>query len=589
MKLYLRLIVYLKPYRLQFFGAIFCALMVSIMTGTYAWIVRPVMDELFIKKDTDMLMVIPVAIFVVALLKGIFFYAQAYLMQYVGNHIVADIRKEFYQHIVLLPIGYHAKNSTGQLMSTVINDVGMIQMAVSTVVKNVVQQTLTLIALSFVVFYQNWRLACIAVLVMPVMAYPLIRLGKRLRKVARIGQEKIADLTNVLQETFSGIRVVKGFGREDFEADRFSKKNMDYVKALMRSTSVSELVSPVMETISSLGVAAIIWYGGSQVMRETMTPGTFFSFMTATMLMYGPIKGLSTANNMLQQAIAAAERIFEVWDLKNERTMDEGKRILPSVQGSVEFQDVSFSYDGVASPALSKINLKANPGDIIALVGSSGAGKSTLVNMIPRFYDVQQGAILIDGVSTQEVTRSSLRSQIGIVSQEIVLFDDTVRWNIAYGVGEVSEEKVIAAAKAAYADGFIRKMPLGYDTMIEKAGMNLSGGERQRLAIARALLKDPPILILDEATSALDSKSEFMVRKALTDLMKDRTTFVIAHRLSTIHKASCILVVDHGKIVEMGRHEELIRRDGPYKKVYQMQFWDGEEKVDETPVDVEHA
>jgi subfamily B ATP-binding cassette protein MsbA len=588
MKLYLRLIVYLKPYRLQFFGAIFCALMVSVMTATYAWIVRPVMDELFIKQDMDMLMVIPAAIFFVALLKGIFFYGQAYLMQYVGNHIVADIRKELYHHIVLLPVGYHAKNSTGQLMSTVVNDVGMIQMAVSTVVKNVVQQFLTLVALCGVVFYQNWRLACIAVLVMPVMAYPLVRLGKRLRKVARVGQEKIADLTNVLQETFSGIRVVKGFGREDFEAERFSKRNMDYFKALMRSTSVSELASPLMETISSLGVAAIIWYGGSQVMRETMTPGTFFSFMTATMLMYGPIKGLSSANNMLQQAIAAAERIFEIWDLKNERDMDEGKRSLPSVQGTVEFQNVSFSYDGVASPALSKINLKANPGDIIALVGSSGAGKSTLVNMIPRFYDVQQGAILIDGVSTQEVTLSSLRSQIGIVSQEIVLFDDTVRWNIAYGVGEVSEDKVIAAAKAAYADPFIRKMSLGYDTVIEKAGMNLSGGERQRLAIARALLKDPPILILDEATSALDSESEFMVRKALTDLMKHRTTFVIAHRLSTIQKASCILVVDHGQIVEMGRHEELIRKDGPYKKVYRMQFWDGEEE-DGRPVGVEQG
>ncbi len=589
MKLYFRLIVYLKPYRLQFFGAIFCALMVSVMTAAYAWLVRPVMDDLFIKKDTDMLMVIPAVLFLVALLKGIFFYGQAYLMQYVGNRVVADIRKEFYHHIILLPVGYHAKNSTGQLMSTVVNDVGMIQMAVSTVVKSIVQQLLTLIALCIVVFYQNWRLACIAVLVMPLMAYPLVRLGKRLRKVASIGQEKIADLTNVLQETFSGIRIVKGFGREDFEAERFSKKNMNYFKAVMRSISISGLASPLMETISSLGVAAIIWYGGSQVMRETMTPGTFFSFMTATMLMYGPIKGLSSANNVLQQAIAAAERIFTIWDLKNERDLDDGKRTLPSVQGAVEFQDVSFSYDGVTSPALSKINLKANPGDIIALVGSSGAGKSTLVNMIPRFYDVHQGAILIDNISTQEVTLLSLRSQIGIVSQEIVLFDDTIRWNIAYGMGEVSEDKVIAAAEAAYADAFIRKMPLGYDTVIEKAGVNLSGGERQRLAIARALLKDPPILILDEATSALDSESEFMVRKALAGLMKHRTTFVIAHRLSTIQKATCILVVDHGRIVEMGRHEELIRRDGPYKKVYRMQFWDAEEGVGESTPGVEHV
>ncbi|MFQ5949299.1 MAG: ABC transporter ATP-binding protein [Nitrospiria bacterium] len=589
MKLYLRLLVYAKPYRLHFVGAILCAGMVSLLTAAFAWLVRPMMDDIFIEKNTVMLMVIPGVVFAVALFKGIFNYGQAYLMRYVGNRIVADIRRHFYHHVILLPIGYHAKNPTGQLISKIINDVGLIQNAVSMVVKDIFQQALTLIALTGVVFYQNWRLAFIAVLVMPAMTYPLQRLGRRLRKISRVGQERIADLTSILQETFAGIRIVKGFGKEDFEADRFSKKNMNYYKTVMRATAVSELASPLMETISSIGVAMIIWYGGFLVIRGTMTPGTFFSFITATMLMYTPIKGLSSANNTLQQAAAAAERIFAVLDEKNEREMEVGKRVMPSVLGSVTFQDVSFHYDGMRSSALSPINFKANPGDIIALVGSSGAGKTTLVNLISRFYDVDQGAIQVDGIPIREVTLDSLRSQIGIVSQEIVLFDDTVRWNIAYGAGEVSEEKVIAAAEAAFAHLFIGKMPRGYDTMIEKGGANLSGGERQRLAIARALLKNPPILILDEATSALDTESEYIVQKALKGLMQHRTTFVIAHRLSTILAATCIIVIDHGRIVEMGRHEELMRRDGPYKRVYRMQFWDTERRVGDKAFGLEHA
>ncbi|TAJ98598.1 MAG: lipid A export permease/ATP-binding protein MsbA [Candidatus Manganitrophaceae bacterium] len=572
MKLYLRLLKFLKPYRWTLAGAFFCSAMVALLTAAYAWLVRPVLDDVFIRKDGVMLMILPVTIIVVAFFKGAFNYGQAYLVRYIGNRIIADIRKNLYHHIVLLPIGFHAKNATGKLMSRVINDVGLMQTAVSTVVKDLFQQTLTMIALTGVIFYQNWRLALAAILAIPLATYPLIRVGRRLRKIARMGQEKIGDLTSVLQETFAGIRIVKAFGREDFETERFNKKNMNYFKNVMRATSVSEVTGPMMETFGSIGAAAIIWYGGYQVITDQMTPGTFFSFMAASMMMYAPMKGLSSANSILQQALAAAERVFMILDEKNERELDTGRRKVPSLRGEIEFREVSFYYDGIQTPALSNINLKAKPGEVIALVGSSGAGKTTLVNMIPRFYEPQNGSISIDGIPIQEIHLGSLRNQIGIVSQEVVLFDDTVRWNIAYGLDAVSDEEIIRAAEAAYADLFIRKMPKGYDTVLEKGGANLSGGERQRLAIARALLRNPPILILDEATSALDAESEFVVQKALMNLMENRTTFVIAHRLSTVQRATCIVVVDQGRIVERGRHEELMRRDGPYRKVYQMQF-----------------
>jgi len=588
-KLYFRLLAFLKPYRAHFISACFCALMVAALTAAYAWLVRPVLDDIFIRKDRFMLMILPGVILGVAFFKGVFNYGQAYLMRYVGNRIISDIRRDLYHHIVLLPIGYHSKNATGKLISKIINDVGLMQTAVSTIVKDIFQQTLTLVALTGVIFYQDWKLACFASLVIPLTMYPLARLGKRLRRIARKGQEKVGDLTNILHETFAGIRIVKAFGKEDFETERFSAKNLTYFKNVMRATAVSEVTPPMIEVISSLGAAAIVWYGGYQVIQDDMTPGTFFSFMAASMMMYAPLRILSSANNTLQQALAAAERVFATWDEKNERELDSGRKTVQEIRGSVEFENVSFSYEGMESAALSQINFKANPGDLIALVGSSGAGKTTLVNLIPRFYEPSQGRILIDGIPIQEITLASLRSLIGIVGQEVILFDDTVRWNIAYGCGEVPEQKVVEAAEAAYAHLFIGKMPDGYNTIIEKGGTNLSGGERQRLAIARALLKNPPILVLDEATSALDAESEFIVRKALMELMKNRTTFVIAHRLSTIQKATCILVIDQGRIVEAGRHDELIRKDGPYKRVYQMQFRDAEERVGGKAIDLEHA
>ncbi len=592
MKHYVRLLSYLSGYRRHLGMAIFCGAMVALSTALYAWLIKPILDDIFIRKDRDMLQIIPIVVLVAALLKSLFSYAQACLIQYVGNKIISDIRLQFYHHLILLPVGFHAKRATGSLMSGVISDVALMQTAVSTVIKDFCQHTLTLMALIAVIFYQDFTLACVVVLVIPLGVYPLLQLGKRLKRMAHVGQEKIGDLSSLLQETLSGIRVVKAFGREDFEAGRFSERNSLYVKNLIKVTAAAEIASPTMEAVGGLGLALIVGYGGYQVIGGTLTPGTFFSFMTASMMVYSPLKGLSTANNLLQQAVAAAERVFAILDEKNERAMDLGRTDLPKVQGRVEFRGVSFAYEGHGPcegrgpseehgsseeglrPALSSVSLTAFPGEVIAVVGVSGAGKTTLVNLIPRFYEPTGGMILIDGVPIRDVTLSSLRRSIGIVSQEVVLFDETVRWNIAYGEQDASNDRVLSAAEAAYADHFISKMPKGYDTPIIKGGGNLSGGERQRLAIARAIFKDPPILILDEATSALDSEAEFMVRKAMINLMKNRTTFVIAHRLATVQRATRIVVMEQGCIVEVGRHEELIRKEGPYRRIFKMQFRD---------------
>jgi subfamily B ATP-binding cassette protein MsbA len=553
-------------------GALVCGLMFALFTGAYAWLMKPLLDDLFINKDRFILGILPLAIIILSLLKGLASYGQTTLWGYIGLKIVSDIREALYRHLILLPIGSHNKNATGNLMSYILNDVGLMQTAVSTVLKSLVSQPLTLVALAGVILYQNAKLALLAIIVVPLFIIPLAKIGMRLREYAASGQEKVGEMSSHLQETLSGIRVVKAFGKEAFESDRFEKKNRTYFKEILRATTVSEIATPLMETTGAIGIAIIIWYSGFQVINGTMTAGEFFSFLTATMLMYGPLKVLASSNNMLQQAIAGAERVFAVLDEKNEVQQDSGKQDIGIAEGELAFHDVSFSYSGVSSPALTKINFKVAAGQTVALVGHSGAGKSTIANLLPRFYEPTSGVISLDGIPISEIRLASLRNQIGIVSQEVVLFNETIAWNIGYGGNTASQEEIVKAAELAYAHLFISKMQNGYETRIENGGSNLSGGERQRLAIARALLKNPPILILDEATSALDSESEFFVQKALSNLMQHRTTVVIAHRLSTVMKADCILVMEQGKIIEMGRHAELIEQDGPYKKIYLMQF-----------------
>jgi subfamily B ATP-binding cassette protein MsbA len=572
MKLFARLLQYLMRYRFRLAMAFVCSALVAALTGAYAWLVRPVLDDIFIKKDEWMLMALPVAIIVVAILKGLFNYGQSYLMNYVGNKAVADVREDLFLQFMRLPVRFHDANNSGRLLSRVFNDVSWMANAVAGVLRDLCQQGLTFIAMIGVIFYQNWRLATASIIVIPLSAYTMIRMGHRLRRLATSGQENIGDMTSVVQETLTGIRIVKAFGQEEAEGSRFRNSNKAYFGTSMKAIQVSSLASSHMEVIGVFGVAAIIWYGGYLVIHGTMTPGAFFSFLAAMFMAYTPIRRLSGASNTIQQALSAAERVFEVLDLPTEQALDKGRTELPPISRVLEFRNVTFRYEGSERPALAGVTLSVETGRVLALVGSSGSGKSTLVSLVPRFYDPTEGAVLIDGRDVRTCTLRSLRRQIGIVSQDTVLFDETVKNNIAYGRAGATEEEIVEAAKAAYAHVFIQRLPDGYRTIIGERGVKLSGGERQRLAIARAILRDPPILILDEATSSLDSESERIVQLALANLMKNRTTLVIAHRLSTVQNADCIAVLDRGRVAEIGPHGELLQRGGLYKRLHAIQF-----------------
>lgn len=572
MKVFVRLMRYLARYRFRLGAAFVCSALVAGLSGAYAWLVRPVLDDIFIKKDEWMLMVLPVAILAVAALKGLFNYGQSYLMNYVGTRAVADIREELFLHLMRLPVGFHDANTSGRLMSRVFNDVSLMANAVAGVLKDLFQQGLTFLAMLGVIFYQNWKLAAVSIVVVPISSLTMVRMGQRLRRLASSGQEQVGDMTSSLQESLTGIRIVKAFGSEEAETDRFARSNKAYLRTAMKAIQVSSLASTHMEVIGVVGVAAIIWYGGYLVIHGSMTPGAFFSFLAAMFMAYTPIRRLAGANNTVQQALAGAERVFAVLDLETEQARDHGRRELPAISRTLEFTGVTFQYEGTDRPALAGIDLTVRAGEVVALVGSSGSGKSTLVSLVPRFYDPTEGVILLDDQDIRDGTLASLRRQIGIVSQSTVLFDDSVRNNIAYGRADATDEQVTEAAKAAYADEFIRRLPEGYATMIGENGVKLSGGERQRLAIARAILRDPPLLILDEATSALDSESERIVQLAMTNLMKNRTTLVIAHRLATVQNADRIVVLERGRIVEAGSHEELLQRGGLYKRLHAIQF-----------------
>ncbi len=574
MKQYLRLIRYLNPYRFRLGAAFICAIVVAGLSAAYAWLVRPVLDGLFISRDERLLVVLPLAILAVAVLKGIFNYGQNYLMNYVGNQVIGDIREQLFTKLVHLPVRFHDTNTSGRLVSRVINDVSLMANAIAGVLKDIFQQGLTFLAMIGVIVYQNWKLAMISIVVVPLAVVTMVRMGQRLRKLATRGQERMGDMASTLQEALAGIRMVKSFGREEEEAKRFRRSNDAFIHTTMKAIQVSSVGSSHMEVIGVLGVAGIIWYGGYLVIHDEMTPGAFFSFLAAMFMAYAPIRRLSGANNTVQQALAAAERVFEVLDLQTEQESNAGTKEIPAISRSIEFRGVSFRYEGHAMVALNKIDLTIRAGEVLAFVGSSGSGKTTLVSLLPRYYEPTEGQILIDGVDLRDCTLRSVRAQIGIVSQEVVLFDDTIRNNIGYGRTGATPAEVEEAARLAFAHEFIDKLPQGYETVIGERGLKLSGGERQRLAIARAILRDPPILILDEATSALDTQSERIVQMALANLMKNRTTLVVAHRLSTIQNADRIVVLDRGTVVEVGSHEELLRKGGMYKKLHSLQFAD---------------
>jgi subfamily B ATP-binding cassette protein MsbA len=493
-----------------------------------------------------------------------------------------DLRNALYRHILGQSAGFFAQRTTGQLMSRINNDVGQVQQVVSDTIADLARESLTLVGCATWLFYLDARLTLVCLTGAPIIVYPLVRLGQRVRRTTRHSQEALEDLSHISVEAFTGHRIVKAFGTEAHEGEKFKRAGYSLFRTNMKVTAALSSLPPLMELLGGVGMAIALIIGSRAVASKTMTEGAFFSFMAAVMLMYGPAKKLSRVNADIQQAIAASERIFEMLDTHTEVDEQPSAPALAPFRGAIEFRDVGFGYDDGPGRILRSVSFRVSAGHLIAIVGRSGAGKTTLVNLLPRFYDVTTGSILIDGTDIRSVTLASLRSQIGIVTQETVLFDDTITNNIAYGTygshgtPPASRQAVIDAAQAANAHGFISALPHGYETMIGERGQRLSGGQRQRIAIARALLKNAPILVLDEATSALDSESELLVQEALANLMKNRTSFVIAHRLSTIQRADAIIVLEHGRIVEVGRHDELVSRpEGTYAALYQMQLLEG--------------
>jgi len=575
MNVFWRLVSYLRDYKARLILALVCSGFVAGLTGFYPWAVGPLLDEIFINKNEDLLAILPLAVLGVAILKGLFTYGQAYLMNFVGHWLVADVRQQLFVHIVRLPIRFHDANSSGRLVARVISDVNEMANAIPSVLKDVFQQGLTFVVLLGLVFYLNWEMAMTVFVVLPVSAWVLVWAGKRIRKFSQRGQDSIGSMAAVLKEAFTGIKIVKAYSQEDKEAVRFFRTNKALRSARIKSSRVTAMSSPFLEIIGVSGIAFILWYGGGLVIQggeNGMQPGEFGSFLAALFMSYGPIRKMANVNASLQRAMVSSKRVFEVLDLDSEVSKDEGKRSLPPIKRQLEFSNVSFTYEGAEELSLDGINLTIRVGEVVALVGASGSGKTTLVSLVPRFYRPTQGTVMIDGQDIRLTDRSSLRRQIGIVSQETVLFDDLIRHNIAYGRPDATDDQIIEAARAAYAWEFIERLPQGLDTFIGENGLKLSGGQRQRLAIARAILRDPPILILDEATSSLDSESENLVQQALANLMKARTTLVIAHRLSTVQHADRIVVMNRGRIEEIGTHAELLQRSGAYMRLYQTQF-----------------
>lgn len=573
---HLELIKLIKESWFTLFLATVCLLIVAGTTAVSAYLIKPALDDVFISKDARMLKVIPAAVIIVYFLRGLGLYGQEYLMSHVGQNIIRRLRNRLYDHIQDLPLSFFHKEKTGTLMSRITNDVNTIKSMVSSVVTGSVRDCFTIVGLTIVIFTQIWDLALFAFIILPLAFYPIVALGRRVRKVSRKCLEAIADMSSFLHETFAGNKIVKAFGMEAYEKKRFADKSFQLFKLEMKEVRAKSLSSPIMEFLGGLGIAFVIWYGGYRVISGTYTTGTFVSFLAAVVMLYDPVKKLSKLNNQLQQGLAATDRIFDIIERQSDIKEDENPVVLKRSPHNVAFDNVSFRYKDVT--VLKNINLEVKSGEILALVGMSGGGKTSLVNLIPRFYDVSNGAIYIDGVDLRKASVSSLRDQIAIVTQEPILFNDTVRNNIAYGSPNASEKDIEAAARAAYAYDFILGFPDQFDTILGELGGRLSGGEKQRICIARALIKDAPILILDEATSSLDTESERLVQKALENLMKGRTTFVIAHRLSTIGYANRIIVIIDGRIVEEGRHEDLMAKGGEYFKLYQMQFGAGEVK-----------
>ncbi|MAI10655.1 MAG: ABC transporter permease [Rhodospirillaceae bacterium TMED167] len=542
-------------------------------TAISALLMKPVINDVFVARTESLLIPIALAVIVTFAMKGIANYGQSVLMSFVGQRIITDTQHRLYAHLSTMELGFFHRMPTGNLISRFTIDINMMRAAVSNALTGIGKDFLTLIFLVGVMFQQDWVLASIAFIIFPIAILPIARLGRRIRKVTVNTQEELGQFTTLLEQTFQGARVVKAYGMEDYEKKRVQEIAERVFALVFKSSRIRSMASPIMETLGGVAVALVIFYGGSRVISQSMDPGSFFAFITALLLAYEPMKRLANLNASLQEGLAGAQRLFVLLDMKPEIQEKLAARPMVIAGGGLEMENVHFSYLP-DQPAIDGISLSVPAGKLVALVGPSGAGKSTILNLIPRFYDVNAGRITIDETDVRDVTFDSLRGCIALVSQEITLFDDTVRANIAYGRPGASEDEIIAAAKHAAAHDFIMDMPDGYDTYVGERGTKVSGGQRQRLAIARAMLKNAPILLLDEATSALDTESERHVQAALKKLMKGRTTLVIAHRLSTVMDADLIHVIDDGKLSESGTHAELLAKNGIYARLYQLQFSD---------------
>ncbi|MBM9602673.1 lipid A export permease/ATP-binding protein MsbA [Desulfopila inferna] len=561
----------ISPFKIKLGLAMIAMITVAAMTGVQAYLVKDLLDKIFMEKNVAFLNLLPLILILVFGLKSISYYTYSFLLEIVGQTVIRNLRTRIFTHIHSQPLSFFNTIPTGTLISRIISDVTLMQQAVSNALVNILRDFFQVVILLGVVFYMNWKLAMFSFVILPIAGYPIIKFGRLFRKLSTRTQEETAHVSNMLYETITGNRIVKAFCKEQYESDRFTQQIGKLFAVTIKDAKFRSIQHPLMEFIGGVAFALIIWYGGKDVISGTATPGTFFAFLTALVAAYDPIKGISRINSTIQQGMAAATRVFSVLDTKPEIADKPDAISLPPFTSSIEFKNLSFSYNG-EEKVLHDINLEVRSGEALAIVGPSGGGKTTLTNLIPRFLEVSDGEICIDSVNIKDCTLASLRSQIAMVTQQTILFNDSVKNNIAYGDLEATDEQITDAAKAAHAIQFIERLPEGFDTIIGEGGSRLSGGERQRVSIARAILKNSPILILDEATSSLDTESEREVQKALENLMKNKTTLVIAHRLSTIKNADRIIVVKDGRVVEEGTHDDLIDLHGEYELLHNMQY-----------------
>jgi subfamily B ATP-binding cassette protein MsbA len=572
-----RLLRYARPYRGRFLAALSAMLVYAAASAFVAYLVKPIIDKILPGQSGWSFRLWAFLILGTYLLKGLGSYFSTYLMTDVGQRVVRDLRNALFRHTLDQGAAFFSRRTTGQLMSRITNDVNQVQQAASETIGDMIREGLSVVGYAGAMFYYEWRLALVSIVGAPVVVYPLVRLGQRVRRSTRRSQEELEHLSHITAEAFSGHRIVKAFGAEALEGARFSAASDRLYRTNLKITSTVSVLPPIMEFLGGAAIVGLLWYGQHRIATSATTTGSFIGFIFAAFMMYTPVKRLSRVNANLQQAIAAATRVFEILDTHSEVVERPNAITLEGVRHEIEFRDVTFAYDdGAGRTVLRNVSFGAKAGQAVAIVGLSGAGKTTLVNLVPRFFDVTGGAILIDGIDIREVCLKSLREHIGIVSQVTVVFEDTVANNMAYGVRGATRAAIEEAARAAHAHEFIeRDLPQKYETRIGERGQRLSGGQRQRLAIARALLKNSPILILDEATSSLDAESELLVQDALANLMRNRTSFVIAHRLSTVRRADAIVALERGRVAEIGRHDELLaHKGGVYAKLYALQLFD---------------